>query len=111
MTDDQDIDFAAPVAPAVPAEPVAQINSGSLVWHIPSPDYSLPKQYLTGVHLLYPEPQPAAAPQPFTQAQVRRLWDNSPEIQCGATSRAAFARIVSLVEAAHGISAAREPKA
>lgn len=39
----------------------------------------------------------------FSRAQVRRLWDNSPERHGDATSFAAFERIVRLVEAAHRI--------
>lgn len=39
----------------------------------------------------------------FTRAQVRRLWENSPEIHKDASSFEAFIRIVDLAEAAHGI--------
>lgn len=42
---------------------------------------------------------------PFTPAQRRRLWDNSPEIHKDATSITGFERIVSLTERAHGITA------
>ena len=41
--------------------------------------------------------------EPLTAAQVRRLWNNSPEIHKDAPSFAAFARIVKLVQAAHSI--------
>lgn len=42
---------------------------------------------------------------PFTQAQLRRLYDNSPEIGNDVRSRYAFYRVAMLVEAAHGITA------
>lgn len=42
---------------------------------------------------------------PFTPAQRRRLWDNSPEIHKDAASITGFERIVSLTERAHGITA------
>ena len=42
---------------------------------------------------------------PFTPAQRRRLWDNSPEIHKDAASITGFERIVSLTERAHGIGA------
>ena len=40
---------------------------------------------------------------PFTPAQRRRLWDNSPEHHADAKSMAGFERIVTLTERAHGI--------
>lgn len=48
----------------------------------------------------------AAERKPFTSAQVRRLWDNSPQVHADASSFAAFSRIVDLVQAAHGIPSA-----
>lgn len=42
---------------------------------------------------------------PFTPAQRRRLWYNSPEIHKDAASITGFERIVSLTERAHGITA------
>jgi hypothetical protein len=50
--------------------------------------------------------QPAPVPQPFTQTQMRRLYDNSPEIHLDLKSRYGFYRIVMLVERAHGIGTA-----
>jgi hypothetical protein len=44
--------------------------------------------------------------EPFTQAQMRRLYDNSPEFHCDVTSRYGFYRIVALAERAHSITAA-----
>ena len=41
--------------------------------------------------------------EPLTNSQVRRLWNNSPEIHKDAPSFAAFKRIVDLVQSAHGI--------
>jgi hypothetical protein len=41
---------------------------------------------------------------PFTPAQRRRLWENSPEHHVDATSMAGFERIVTLTERAHGIT-------
>lgn len=54
---------------------------------------------------------PPAAPVAFSAPQRKRLWDNSPEIHKDATSFAAFARIVALVEVAHSIAAAPKGKA
>jgi len=42
-------------------------------------------------------------PQPFTKAQLHRLYVNSPELHKDAPSEAAFTRIVQLAEQAHGI--------
>lgn len=53
--------------------------------------------------------QPAPGPQPFTQAQLRRLYDNSPEIGNDVRSRYGFYRVAMLVEAAHGITATPAP--
>lgn len=50
--------------------------------------------------------QPAPARVPFTQAQLRRLYDNRPEIGNHVRSRYGFYRVAMLVEAAHGIAAA-----
>jgi hypothetical protein len=49
------------------------------------------------------EPAPPAQRQPFTQAQMRRLYDNSPEIHADVKSRIGFYRVVMLAEEAHGI--------
>lgn len=43
-------------------------------------------------------------PQPFTKAQLHRLYVNSPELHKDAPSEAAFTRIVQLAESAHGIT-------
>ena len=42
-------------------------------------------------------------PRRFTQAQMRRLYDNSPEFHLDVKSRYAFYRIVALTERAHDI--------
>lgn len=47
-----------------------------------------------------------AQPKPFTQAQMRRLYDNSPEFHADVKSRYGFYRIVALTERAHGIGTA-----
>lgn len=39
----------------------------------------------------------------FTNAERKRLWHNSPEHQKDAINRAAFERIVTLTERAHGM--------
>ena len=47
--------------------------------------------------------KPAPARVAFSQAQMRRLYDNSPEFHCDVTSRYSFYRIVMLAERAHEI--------
>jgi hypothetical protein len=47
-----------------------------------------------------------AALKPFSNAQLHRLYVNSPEHHKDAKSAAAFKRIVRLAEAAHNIRAA-----
>jgi hypothetical protein len=66
----------------------------------------------------YPECMPQADQQaaqvvaPFTRAQVRRLYKNSPAwIVDDVASFASFARVVSLVESAHGINASPDAAA
>lgn len=57
-------------------------------------------------------PPAASAPaapvvrEPFTKAQLHRLYVNSPELHKDAPSKAAFTRIVQLAEQAHGITGA-----
>lgn len=61
-----------------------------------------PEQLLCdAMNASHPPAQPAA----FTPPQLRRLWDNSPEVHKDAPSFAAFARLARLVEAAHEIVA------
>ena len=60
-----------------------------------------------GTPLFTAPPAPAAVP-PFSNAQLDRLYANSPEHHKDATSAAAFKRIVKLAERAHGIAAAGE---
>lgn len=52
-------------------------------------------------------PQSVPAPvvrEPFSRAQLHRLYVNSPELHKDTASEAAFTRIVQLTEAAHGIT-------
>lgn len=52
----------------------------------------------------------AAVPVPFTDAQLRRLWNNSPEMAKNVTSCEGFKRVVRHVEAAHRIVTQQPPK-
>jgi hypothetical protein len=53
---------------------------------------------------LYLSAPQSAVPLPFTNAQLRRLWNNSPQIAPDVKSCEAFKRVVRLAEAAHGIT-------
>lgn len=44
------------------AQPVAEIQNGSLAWHIPHPGYAVPVHLLSGCWPLYLGPQPQQAP-------------------------------------------------
>jgi hypothetical protein len=52
----------------------------------------------------------APAPEPLTQAQRIRLWNNCPEVHGDVVGRDAFERLVKLVESVHqiGIAASKE---
>jgi len=51
-----------------------------------------------------PAPAAPVVREPFSRAQLHRLYVNSPELHKDTASEAAFTRIVQLTEAAHGIT-------
>ena len=68
------------------------------------------KEAIEQAKQLAASPAAPAAPvvrEPFSKAQLHRLYVNSPELHKDATSEAAFTRIVQLTEAAHGITGGR----
>jgi hypothetical protein len=94
-----------PEAVQAGAEPVGDwrdVIQGAID-ELPYAHYLIPRL----VALLSSGPK-AVAPQirPFTPAQRRRLWENSPEHHADARSFAGFERIVALTERAHEIQIA-----
>lgn len=75
-------------------------------WTACTDQYRFEPATVDEVRALFDRLVKAAAPKPFTAAQRRRLWDNTPECHKGAaTTFASFERIVDLVERAHRIEA------
>ena len=63
----------------------------------------LVESYINGI-TAQPAPAAPVVREPFSKAQLHRLYVNSPELHKDATSEAAFTRIVQLTEVAHGIT-------
>lgn len=55
-------------------EPVAEIENGSLRWHIPGPNRSVDLRNLKGKHFLYTAP-PKREWHGLTDEEVSQLWD------------------------------------
>jgi len=107
--------FATPPAAPAPAAPVpdgwVMVPRGllrRLIAEALTFDPSLQdKEAIEQAKQLAASPAAPAAPvvrEPFSKAQLHRLYVNSPELHKDATSEAAFTRIVQLTEAAHGIT-------
>ena len=98
---------------AVPAQPVAWMDDFGNVFPLAANKGagSWMDDHKRNWKPLYAAPQAVPVPARFTQAQMRRLYDNSPEFHCDVTSRYGFYRIVALTERAHNIAeAAAAPK-
>ena len=107
--------YAAPPAAPAPTAPVpdgwVMVPRGllrRLIAEALTFDPSLQdKEAIEQAKQLAASPAAPAAPvvrEPFSKAQLHRLYVNSPELHKDATSEAAFTRIVQLTEAAHGIT-------
>lgn len=53
--------------------------------------------------VIFPPTPVILLPSPFTDAQLYRLWNNSPQISKDVTSCEGFKRVVRLAEVAHGM--------
>ena len=99
-------------------EPVAYLvegwHDGKLIAHIPrltledaKASAAVFSQHYTTTKLeaaIAASPATPVVREPFSKAQLHRLYANSPELHKDAASEAAFTRIVQLTEAAHGIT-------
>lgn len=66
-------------------------------------DVIVQRDELLGISAAH-QPAPSEKPLPFTDAQLYRLWNNSPQISKDVTSCEGFKRVVRLAEAAHGMA-------
>lgn len=90
-------------ARALPAgmAPVAEIENGSLRWHIPAADYSVDVKRLTGLHQLFTAAQVQAMGRvPLTDEQIREWWASENGLEdCDMGKLVDFTAVVRAVEA------------